>query len=83
MLWEIIGDKPSEIYLKRQQIIKKYKFASRIFVMRLCLLVRGLKQDQLGVIFHITCLPFYNTLDKVERFAMSEIFDVAQLWVNN
>lgn len=39
ILWEIITDKPSEIYLRRQQTIKEYKLTSKIFVARLSLLV--------------------------------------------
>lgn len=54
----------------------------KLFVARLSLLVRGLKQDQLSVIFRATVPSFHNTLDKAERLAMSESFDSAQLWVD-
>lgn len=83
ILQKIISNKPSKMYFRQQQTIKKYKLAFKIFMIHLFLLIQKLKQDQLEIIFYVTCLFFYNTLNKAEKFTINKVFNMIWLQVNN
>lgn len=80
-LWQTIGDPASERYLKSQPSIEGYEHAVKPFFARLSLIVRGLHQDELMVIFRAT-LPFwYSSAEKVDKVRVSELFESAHTWV--
>lgn len=80
-LWQTIGDPASERYLRSQPSIEEYEPAVKLFFARLSLIVRGLHQDQLVVLFRAT-LPFwYSSAGKADKFRVSELFESAHTWV--
>ncbi len=64
-------------------MLEEYNPAIRIFVGRMSLIVRGLPLDHLMVIFQALAPLWYNTVNKIKRAAMMEIFEKAQAWVDN
>lgn len=80
-LWDAVGDCTSETYLKSQDTLEECTLAARVFLGRLCLLVRGLHLDQLMVIFRATVPMWYSTATRIEKAAMIEMFEEAQAWV--
>lgn len=81
ILWDVLGDRGSESYLKSQGTIEEYNVAVKVFLGRLRLVIRGLHLDQLMVIFRATTPNWYSTATKAEKVAMGELFEVAQNWV--
>ncbi len=81
MLWDVVGNRVSETYLKSQGTVEEYTLATQIFLDRLCLIVRGLHLDQLMIIFCATIPMWYGTAARIEQFAMIETFEEAQAWV--
>lgn len=69
--------------MKKQGTLEEYDAAAKAFLGRLSLLVRGLHQDQLMVIFRATLPNWYNTSDKSDKLAMSESFEAAQTWIDS
>lgn len=53
-LWDTVGDHASEAFMKKQGTLEEYDAAVKVFLGRLSLLVCGLHQDQLMVIFRAT-----------------------------
>lgn len=51
ILWQTIGDPASELYLKSQPSFDDYGLAAKRFFACLSLVVRGLHQDQIMVVF--------------------------------
>lgn len=82
-LWETIGDRASETFLKKQGSLEEYDQAVKLFVARLSLLVRGLYQDQSMIVFRASVPTWYTTADKADKVSMSESFEAAQTWVDS
>lgn len=77
-MWDAVGDCTSETYLKSQDTLEECTLAARVFLGRLCLVVRGLHLDQLMVIFRATVPMWYSTATRIEKAAMIEMFEEAQ-----
>ena len=77
-LWETIGDRASEAFVKKQGTLEEYDAAVKVFLGRLSLLVCGLHQDQLMVVFRATIPNWYSTAEKNDKMAMTESFETAQ-----
>lgn len=69
--------------MKQQGSLEDYEQVVKLFVARLSLLVRGLYQDQLMVIFRASVPLWYSTADKADKIALSESFEAAQTWVDS
>ena len=81
-LWEVVGDRGSEFYLKSQNTLEEYTPAACIFFGRLLLVVRGLHLDQLIVIFRASAPSWFTTVARDKKAAMIEAFKEAQAWVD-
>ena len=82
-LWDVVRDSESQAFLRSQGTLEEYTPAAQIFVGCMSLIVRGLPLNHLIVVFRALAPPWYNTVDKIERAAIMEIFEEAQAWVDN
>lgn len=82
-LWQSIGDLASEMYLKYQPSLKEYKPVAKQFLARLSLVVRGLKEDQILVIFRASVPTRYSSAKKADKVRIFEIFEFVRTWVEN
>ncbi len=80
-LWDVVGNRVSETYLKSQGSVEEYTLAARVFFGRLCLVVCDLHLDQLIVIFHATVPMWYGTAARIEKSTMIETFEEVQAWM--
>ncbi len=69
-LWDVVGNRASETYLKSQGTVEEYTLAARVFLGRLCLVVCGLHLDQLMVIFRATVPMWYGTAARIQKSAI-------------
>lgn len=81
ILWQVIGDPALESYLKSQPSLDDYALAMKRFLARLSLVVRGLHQDQIMVVFRATVPNWYSTAEKADKLRASELFESAHTWV--
>ena len=82
-LWDTVGDCASEAFMKKQETLEEYDAAVKVFLDRLSLLVCGLYQDQLMVIFRVILPNWYHTCEKSDKLAMSESFEAAWTWIDS
>lgn len=66
------------MYLKSQPSLKEKQFLAR-----LSLVVRGLKEDQILVIFRASVPTWYSSAKKADKVRIFEIFEFVRTWVEN
>ena len=69
--------------MKSQPSLDEYEPAAKRFLARLSLIVRGLNQDQINVIFRVTIPNWYSTAEKADKIRASESWESAHTWVEN
>ena len=72
-LWQVVGNPVLEIFMKFQPFFDKYEPNTKCFLACLSLIVRGLNQDQINVIFCTMILNWYSIAEKADKIHSSKI----------